>query len=265
MKPSILLLVSLLTISVHARLTDVYTNEVFGVQVISEYCAHDNLDYGIPSTNVDEIIDRDGYAIGFSNTHHQPIWASYRLTSSELQSTIRRTNDFRPDRLLMATATPQDYKSSGYDKGHLVPAADLGYSTWTMHNSFLMSNMSPQAGVLNRESWRLLEEWVRATALREKSLLVVTGPIFFRTNAVYKTIGASKVTVPDAYYKVVLDETPPCKIIAFILMNDKSSNDVKDHVADVRALERQMSFTFFERFPHVEDLKKQQDVSAWMW
>jgi len=259
-----LLLLTCLALSAHARHTDVYTNIVHGISVVSEYQAHDNLDYGVPGTNVDVIVDRDGYAIGFSNEHHQPIWASYRLTKKELTSTnIKRSNDFRTDTLIAASSTPGDYSQSGYDRGHLVPAADMSYSSWTMHSSFLMSNMSPQVGGMNREGWRLLETWVRDTAMREGSIVVVTGPIIFNSNT--NVIGQTKVTIPEAFYKVILDETPPCKVMGFVMLNQPSTNSVKSYVSSILDLERETGLKFFEKFPNIKTLKENQDTTLWTW
>lgn len=120
---------------------------------------------------------------------------------------IRRSNDFRADPLVPSgSATPEDYKHSGYDKGHMAPAADMGWSEITMSESFYMSNMSPQDPMCNRKVWADIENSTREFAKREGSTFIITGPIF-STNEVKKTIGTqNKVTVPDAYYKIIYAE-----------------------------------------------------------
>ncbi len=203
-----------------AETGDVYTNLIDGVKVIHAYKPHKSLEYGIPSTNVDTIIERDGYAVGYSNKYKQPLWTVYRLTDDLVVSVVaKRKNDFRKDPLVEESAAPNDYSGTDYDKGHMVPAADMSYSAWTMSESFLMSNMCPQLDDLNRTDWRFLEAWVRKQAIAEEAISIITGPIFFQSNEPSKYIGTNQVHVPDAFYKVILDETPPCKIIAYVYLN----------------------------------------------
>ena len=162
----------------------------------------------------------------------QPLWVQYRLESSEVTSGIaRRSNNFSfdPD-VVGGSSFPDDYSKSGYDRGHLAPAADMHWSTNAMNESFLMSNMSPQTPQLNRHVWAAIESFTRNQAKVEGSVVVVSGPI--ATNAVPRRIGKSEdIVVPDAFYKVVYDETPPCKIVAFIVPNDNTlSQDIASYV-----------------------------------
>ena len=110
----------------------------------------------------------------------------------------KRGDDFRPDPAVpTGSATPQDYTRSGYDRGHLAPAADMSFSVKTMSESFYMSNMSPQAPQFNRGIWSKLEKQVRHFATKEKRIVVVTGPILPVEKTI--TIGANKVTVPQYF------------------------------------------------------------------
>lgn len=110
---------------------------------------------------------------------------------------IERGNDFHPDtRLDVSTrAERSDYARSGYDQGHLTPAGDATTDA-EMRDSFLLSNMTPQIPSLNRQSWRLMEMEVR----KLHPDYIVTGAIYADIPA---TIGAHKVPVPIAYYKVI--------------------------------------------------------------
>lgn len=122
---------------------------------------YDNLDLGIPQGGqIDRVFNREGYAFGYSEKYEQPLWVTYKLTDYELPAMpVPRTNDFREDpRVLSRTALPEDYKNSGYDRGHLAPAADMGWSKKTMSESFYMSNMSPQVPDFNRGIWMHLEK-----------------------------------------------------------------------------------------------------------
>ena len=111
----------------------------------------DNLAFGIPGP-ADTIIDREGYALGYSEYHEQPAWVIYHMTAEEATTkATSREDNFRPDpEIPTGSATLADYRGSGFDRGHLAPAADMAFSVKTMDESFYMSNMSPQRGEFNR-------------------------------------------------------------------------------------------------------------------
>jgi DNA/RNA endonuclease G (NUC1) len=105
---------------------------------------YDNLSLGVPGP-ADTIIDRSGYALGYIEKHEQPAWVIYRMTADEATTkAAKRGDDFRPDpQIPTGSATLADYRRSGYDRGHLAPAADMAFSGQTMSDSFYMSNMLP--------------------------------------------------------------------------------------------------------------------------
>ena len=212
--------------------------------------ATDNLESGVPG-RYDVILDREGFAAGFIHSKHQPAWVSYRLTIDEVTNkVVRRTNNFTPDPLIPATtAYPADYVRTGYDRGHLAPAADMAWSTNAMNNSFYMSNMSPQAARFNRGIWKDLEEFVRYTAIKEGSILVVTGPIFVNGKAIPELIGQTKVEVPIGFYKVLATETEPRKAIGFMLLNEGSDRQLSDFAVPVRFIEAITGLDFYGSLP----------------
>ena len=139
---------------------------------------YDNLSFGVPG-KADTIIDRPGYALGYIEYHEQPAWVIYIMTKTEATTKVaKRTNKFRSDpEIPTGSATTGDYRRSGYDRGHLAPAADMAFSGQTMADSFFMSNMSPQKPAFNRGIWKDLEALVRSFAITERKIVVVTGPI----------------------------------------------------------------------------------------
>ena len=168
----------------------------------AEKSEFDNLLLGNPG-KADIVIDRRGFAVGFSNQHRQPLWVIYKLTATELQAEpYKRSNRFKHDPLIPCSASPKEYTHSGFDRGHLAPAADMAFSKQTMLDSFLMSNMSPQLPGFNRGVWKRLEELVRAIALKEKEIYVVTGAIF-PSAAEAKHLPSGSITIPKAFYKVI--------------------------------------------------------------
>lgn len=226
----------------------------------------DNLAFGAPG-NADCIVEREGYALGYSDYHEQARWVIYRMTREEATAKVAsREDNFREDpEIKTGAATLADYRGSGYDRGHLAPAADMAYSIKTMDESFYLSNMSPQRGEFNRGIWKDLESQVRSFAITEGDFYVVTGPILPQKKTL--TIGPSKVTVPERYYKVVWDRTSPEKAIGFILPNEGSSKRLQDFAVSVDEVERVTGLDFFNLLPQPqqEALESTITINAWKW
>lgn len=128
-----------------------------------------------------------------------------------------------------------------------------------------MSNMSPQKPQFNRGIWKELEAQIRHFAIVEKDIYVVTGPVLPETKSV--TIGASKVTVPAYYYKVVYDLTPPEKMIGFLLPNEGSSKRLEEFAVTVDTVEKTTGLDFFKAVPQPkqEQLESTISIRDWWW
>lgn len=211
-------------------------------------------------TAPDHQIRRFGnYVICYRESYEQAEWAAYCLESSELEKNASRGNDFRPDpEITTGSASLADYKKSGYDRGHLAPAADFSFSEEAMSESFYLSNMSPQAPGLNREIWQYLEGQVRTWAKKYGRVYVVTGPVLEKPADQYDSIGANKVSVPEYYYKVILaplceneeDAAEPeicreIKAVGFILPNQKCPDTFWDYAVTVDEVERRTGLDFY--------------------
>ena len=225
---------------------------------------YDNLSYGIPG-KADTIVNRHGYALGYSEYHEQAAWVIYVMTKEEaLTKEAQRTNKFRSDpEIPTGSATTADYRRSGYDRGHLAPAADMAFSGQTMADSFFMSNMSPQKPAFNRGIWKDLEALVRHFAITERKIVVVTGPILPKEKTI--TIGTNQVTVPTHYYKVIFDLTPPQKMIGFILPNEGSDEPLAAFAVTVDAVEKATGLNFFSRVPKEEQERLERTISVKAW
>ena len=163
---------------------------------------------------------REGYAVQFDPQKKTPLWASEYLSASLLRGgKEERTDDFRPDPAVPngAQATLNDYRGSKFDRGHVVPAADMnGRNANAMSETFFLTNMVPQVGPNNnRGIWADLEGQIRKWAMARGKLHVLTGPIF---SGQYDTMGRSGVAIPTHLYKVVLDPKTS-ETIAFIIPN----------------------------------------------
>lgn len=133
-----------------------------------------------------------------------------------------------------------------------------------MLQSFAMSNMSPQHPSFNRGVWSRLERAVRRFAYSEGSVFVVTGPVFVDDDDAV-TIGANQVRVPEFFYKVIYDETPPHKMIGFIVPNKASQKHVKTYALTVVEVEEATGLKFFTTLPEAvqKRLKSEVNVGAW--
>ena len=126
-----------------------------------------------------EIVKHTYYTLAYSEENEQAFWVYYQLTPENINGTQARTDDFRPDPAVSTgSASLEDYKYSGYDRGHLCPAADMTQNKTAMSETFFLSNMSPKLSGFNSGIWSTLEGKVREWALQYNKLYVVTGPIF---------------------------------------------------------------------------------------
>lgn len=223
----------------------------------------DNLAYGIPGP-CDKVVDREGYALGYKAAWKTARWVMYRLTDDEVVTQVARRSDvFAPDPLIPNGPQLDDYRGSGYDRGHLAPAADMKWSRQAMTECFYLSNMVPQDRGNNSGIWNEIENTVRGFACAEGSVFVVTGPVTPDPPAL--SIGKGRVAVPTELWKVVYDETPPKKMIGFIVPNRNVKGKPRDYACSVEEVERRTGLKFFPKLSGKDSLKTSFDASAWDW
>lgn len=129
-------------------------------------------------------------------------YSAQMLTKQKLNGPHQRRNDFKEDRQIPEEyrAKLSDYRGSGFDRGHLAPAANFTYSKEAMSTSFLMSNMVPQHHNANAGVWAEAEERSREWAHKEGVVFVISGPIFEQTPI--RRIGDG-VCVPSHTFKII--------------------------------------------------------------
>ncbi len=213
------------------------------------------------------------YSLCYRETYEQAEWSAECIKSSMLQKNATRSNDFRPDdKISTGSATLADYKSSGYDRGHLVPAADMSFDADAMSETFYMSNMSPQAPQFNRGIWVNLETQVRAWAQKFGKIYVVSGPVLNKSAREFPSIGKNQVSVPEFYYKVILapvykdeedkntpEDSESAMAIGFIIPNQKCEKEFWDYAVSIDEVE---NITNIDFFPQLEDSLENQVESA---
>lgn len=218
----------------------------------------------LPASTTGEVVRHTWFVLSYDEDHEQAEWVAYEITRERLnENWAARPNTFRPDPdVRTESATPRDYNGSGYDRGHLAPAADMAFDETAIDETFLMSNMSPQVQAFNAGVWRELEECARDWGRKFKRIYVATGPVLTRTPL--GSIGFSKVTVPAAFYKV-LYAPEQHKAIGFILPNELSAKPVMDFACSIDEVEKITNLDFF---PHIlkgldEELEGSLDKDAW--
>jgi endonuclease G len=221
----------------------------------------------LPKTERKEIvIHHTGFSLSYNEAHEQANWVAYELSEEKTKKVFGRTNKFMPDPLVKTkTANDKDYVRSGYDRGHLAPAADMGWSAATMAESFYFSNISPQVPAFNQGIWKHLEEQVRQWAVDNKVIYIVTGPVLSKN---LPTIGSSKVSVPDFYYKVILDYSEPnIQAIGFIMKNAGSMESIKMFAVSVDSVEIFTGIDFFPALPDEQEdiIEGKLCVECWSW
>jgi endonuclease G len=159
--------------------------------------------YGLADTKRDLTpICREGYLVAYDPEAKIPAYVAYTLQPKNALGCIARTNAFVADKSIKNGPRPDDYAGTGYDKGHVSPDGDLSWDQQVEYESFLMTNMVPQAGSLNRGIWKLLETSVRGWAVQLNSPYTIFGGGIYNDDD--KKIG-NGVVVPHAYYKIVIN------------------------------------------------------------
>ena len=177
----------------------------------------------------------------FSKSLKYPVLVEWWVTKNKVQcdKAIPRHDRFVPDPLLAAyTDLANDYIKSGYDRGHMAPAADNQCSGQdAMIDSFYFSNMAPQYGQLNRGDWKTLEMRTRELAKSLDSVKVWTGSVGEKTK-----IG--RVSVPDKCWKVIYIKSKK-EWKAYIFNNDQTKADgIENNEVDIKEVEKLTNFKF---------------------
>lgn len=198
--------------------------------------------------------DYTGFTLAFNPDNGTPDWVGWELLGAEAEGgAAKRSNQFWQDEELTGCPTTRDYSHSGYDRGHMCPAADQKWSAKAMSDCFVMANICPQDHSLNAGAWNTLEGRERAWAKRDSAIVIVAGPIYTESDT--KRIGENKVRVPSAFYKVLLAPyTDEPRAIGFVYPNMSSPGNMADYVMSVDEIEKLTGIDFFSSLPDdIED------------
>jgi endonuclease G len=198
------------------------------------------------------------FALSYNRDRGIPNWVSWRISKGELGDFPRPEPDpFRPDARIpkdWKPVTPSDYSGSGFDRGHMCPSADRSASVEGMSETFLMTNMVPQTGDLNRGVWQRLEGYLRTLVTRGNDVYIISGA--------YGDKGRlkKKVTIPTNTWKIAvivpagsavsaIDEDTRVIAVDMPNVNGIKNADWQIYRTSVRDIERKTGYDFLSALP----------------
>lgn len=206
------------------------------------------LDVRMTQANASQIKDYEGFRVSFNKDNHTPDWVSWELLRSETDGATSRSNKFWQDPDIEGCPQTRDYSNSGYDRGHMCPAADQKWSAQAMADCFSLANIVPQDHALNAGAWKTLEDKERKWAERDSAIIIVAGPVYESSDT--RRIGEAGVRVPGAFFKVMIAPwLPEPRGIAFVFPNMTSPGNMENYVMTIRDVEKLTGYDFFHALP----------------
>lgn len=215
----------------------------------------ESLDYArVPENTPEQIVEYEGFRVSFNAANKTPNWVAWELLGTETEGPESRYNKFWTDTSVEGCPETGDYSYSGYDRGHLCPAADQKWSRKAMTDCFSLANMAPQDHSLNSGAWNTLEKKERLWAKRDSAIVIIAGPIYEAEDT--ERIGNSGVRVPSAFYKVIIAPylSKP-RGIGFVYPNMSAPGNMQNYVMTIDQVEEITGIDFFYNLP--DDLENE--------
>lgn len=213
----------------------------------------------VPASLASEEKSYEGFRVSFNADNRTPNWVAWELLGSETEGEVGRTNKFWQDEELEGCPTTDDYKRSGFDRGHMCPAADQKWSQTAMEDCFVLANICPQDHSLNSGAWKTLEDKERQWARRDSRIVIVAGPIY--ENSDTQRIGEAGVRVPSAFFKVMLAPAiDKPRAIGFVYPNMTAPGNMQNYSMTVDEVEEITGYDFFYNLP--DDIENEVESKA---
>lgn len=216
----------------------------------------DLLRIGLPKLEAgEEVVVHPGHMLVYSEAHEQPRWTAHIATPDLITGNLARIDSFLPDpQVTTGTAVTADYWNSGYDRGHMVPSADMRWTFEALKGTYYYSNISPQLPDLNRKTWADLEDWVRRYVnFSKRRVFVATGPVLRDgLPTLQKADRKNEVSIPEYFWKVIADldgDTP--KAIGFVMRNATLDHPPVSYAVPVDSVEKLTGLDFFHALDDV--------------
>ena len=205
------------------------------------------------------LLNRKGYTTLYNIKNRIPNWVAWHLTSAHADGVFPRENSYYEDEDVPSPrSTNEDYRGSGWSRGHMCPAGDNKWDGVAMRESNLLTNMCPQHASLNSGLWNVIENDCRKWARKYGDVYIVCGPVLL--NKEHETIGANKVVVPEAFFKVILRMNPQPAAIGFIIRNNEGKKKKDQFINTVDDVERITGIDFFPALP--DDIENKVEAYA---
>ncbi len=219
----------------------------------------------IPADIDNQRLNYRGFTVAFNPIKPQPNYTVWTLEPEKTDGPYTRNDaNFRPDENVNGSATLDDYRNSGFDRGHMAPAADMKWSKQAMSDCHLLTNMCPQDNRLNAGAWATVEKNARKWALKHGPLVIIAGPVL--TDIMPRTIGPSGIPVPERFFKVILaPRADPPMGIAFIMPNSYVEGGAQATVTSIDEVETITGFDFFSALPDDIETEVEQQNSLRRW
>lgn len=219
----------------------------------------------IPKELSNEMISYEGFTVAFNPEMHQPNYVVWTLDPSETTGDFSRNSvQFLEDPNVKGCAKLSDYKSSGFDRGHMAPAADMKWSQQSMADCHFLTNICPQEKSLNAGAWATVEKNSRIWAKKFGPLVIICGPIL--SDKMTRTIGTTPVPVPERFFKVILaPEADEPMGIAFIMPNSHVEGGAQSTVVSIDEVEQITGFDFFSALPDDVEQKIEAQSKLRIW
>lgn len=213
-----------------------------------------------PLTDGSEIIlHRKNYIVSYNIETKIPNWVVWHLTDEHTDGPYRRLDNFHEELdIPIPRATLDDYRNSGWSRGHMCPAGDNKWDKIAMYESFSLVNVCPQDSRLNSGVWNSVEMDCRKWAKKYGEVYIVCGPVFM--NKRHETIGANEVVVPEAFFKVVLCLTGEPKAFGIVVRNTEGTKKKDLYYNTVDQVERITGYDFFPALP--DDIENRVEAKA---
>lgn len=224
------------------------------------------LDVRLPDAQPSQEIDYEGFIVSYNADAHQPNYVAWELTRHETDGSVTRNVNFDVDSRVKGSAQLSDYKNSGFDRGHMIPAADVKWSPRAMQDSHLLSNICPQDHKLNAGSWATLENNCRQWAIRDSAIIIICGPVL--SDYMPRSIGKDGriIPVPERFFKVVLAPyADPPRGIGFIMDNSPAAPGVQSAAVTIDQVEAVTGYDFFSALPDDIETDVESQCAYHIW
>ena len=212
------------------------------------------------------VLANPGFTLAYSEWHGGPAWVAYRVARVEEPGGVGRLDHFSLDHRTLRRISSDDYRNSGYDRGHLAPNYAMAklFGDAAQRASFRMSNISPQAPRLNQLLWQRLEE-AETDLLTPPGgeLWVLTGPIYAESPARF----GPAVSVPDAFFRIwVKQDARGPQVLALRIPQTVCGNEnPADFLVSIDALEAEIGWDLMPELPLAQQQALESAINPSPW